>query len=72
MASEKFGGEGQNALKRIKGEIELKMPIFSNFSCEFEVMQKDANMLAKELDFFDVVYLDPLIISTLIVLIILC
>lgn len=55
----KFGGEGQNALKRIKGEIELKMPIFSNFSCEFEVMQKDASMLAKELDFFDVVYLDP-------------
>ncbi|EEU7461843.1 DNA adenine methylase, partial [Campylobacter jejuni] len=55
----KFGGEAQNALKRIKGEIELKMPIFSNFSCEFEVMQKDANMLAKELDFFDVVYLDP-------------
>lgn len=55
----KFGGEGQNALKRIKGDIELKMPIFSNFSCEFEVMQKDANMLAKELDFFDVVYLDP-------------
>ncbi|MCG4139193.1 DNA adenine methylase, partial [Campylobacter jejuni] len=55
----KFGGEAQNALKRIKGDIELKMPIFSNFSCEFEVVQKDANLLAKELENIDVAYLDP-------------
>ncbi|MBM0636459.1 DNA adenine methylase [Campylobacter sp. VicNov18] len=55
----KFGGQAQNALKRIKGDIELKMPIFSNFSCEFEVMQKDANLLAKELDQIDLAYLDP-------------
>lgn len=55
----KFGGEAGNALKRIKGEIELKMPIFSNFFCEFKVIQKDANILAKELDNIDVIYLDP-------------
>lgn len=55
----KFGGEGQNALKRIKGDIELKMPVFSNFSCEFEVAQKDANGLAKELENIDLAYLDP-------------
>lgn len=55
----KFGGEAGNALKRIEGQISLKMPIFSNFSCEFEVVQKDANILAKELDSFDLAYLDP-------------
>ncbi len=55
----KFGGEGENALKRIKGEIELKMPIFSNFFCEFEVLHKDALILAKELPNIDVAYLDP-------------
>lgn len=55
----KFGGEAGNALSRIKGDIELKMPIFSNFSCDFKVFQKDANELAKELDSLDLAYLDP-------------
>ncbi|MCH5336628.1 MAG: DNA adenine methylase [Campylobacter sp.] len=55
----KFGGEAQNALVRILGDISLKMPIFSNFKCEFEVLQKDANVLAKELDIIDLAYLDP-------------
>ncbi|WP_445141685.1 DNA adenine methylase [Campylobacter sp.] len=54
-----FGGEGRNALKRILTPIELKMPVFSNFNVEFEVMQKDANLLANELDKVDLVYLDP-------------
>lgn len=68
----KFGGEAQNALKRIKGDIELKMPIFSNFSCEFEVVQKDANLLAKSLKISMWLILILLIINTLIVRIILC
>ncbi|MCV3413927.1 DNA adenine methylase [Campylobacter lari] len=55
----KFGGNGANALTRIKGDITLKMPVFSNFICEYEVFQKDANILTKELDNFDVAYLDP-------------
>ncbi|MCR6587387.1 DNA adenine methylase [Campylobacter insulaenigrae] len=55
----KFGGNAGHALSRIKGDIALKMPIFSNFTCEFEVCQKDANILAKELDGIEVVYLDP-------------
>ncbi|MFY0746242.1 DNA adenine methylase [Campylobacter sp. LH-2024] len=55
----KFGGEGENALKRIKGKIDLKLPIFSNFECPFIVEQKDANCLAKEIDLLDVIYLDP-------------
>ena len=54
----KFGGSGQNALSRILGEIKLKMPVFSNFSCPFEVWQKDANSLAKELDSVDIAYFD--------------
>lgn len=55
----KFGGIGENALSRIKGDINLKLPVFSNFNCEFKVFQKDANELAKELDNIDVAYLDP-------------
>lgn len=55
----KFGGEAGNALKRIKGQISLKMPIFSNFNAKFEVTQKEANTLAKELDSIDLAYLDP-------------
>ena len=55
----KFGGEAANALKRIKGEISLKKPIFSNFSCEFKVEQKEALSLASELESVDLAYLDP-------------
>ena len=54
-----FGGEGKNALKRILAPIELKMPVFSNFNVEFEVFQKDANLLAEELGDINLVYLDP-------------
>ncbi|WP_172198503.1 DNA adenine methylase [Campylobacter sp. RM16188] len=54
-----FGGEGKNALKRILAPIELKMPVFSNFNVEFEVMQKDANLLASEIGKIDLAYLDP-------------
>lgn len=55
----KFGGSGENALSRIKGQIKLPMPIFSNFSCPFEVAQKNANELVKDLEKVDIAYLDP-------------
>lgn len=55
----KFGGSAENALKRIKGAIKLPMPVFSNFSCPFEVAQKNANELVKELDKVDIAYFDP-------------
>jgi len=55
----KFGGVGENALPRIKGKIEIKKPIFSNFSCQYCVFQKDANELVKELPFVDLAYIDP-------------
>ncbi|MBF0916542.1 MAG: DNA adenine methylase [Campylobacter sp.] len=54
-----FGGQGQNAISRITSDINLTKPIFSNFSVPFEVYQKDANLLAKELSGLDLVYLDP-------------
>lgn len=55
----KFGGARANALNRICKDIELKIPIFSNFHCPFEVFKKDANALAKEIENIDVAYLDP-------------
>lgn len=53
-----FGGEGLNALSRIMGQISLPMPIFSNYNVPFDVIQKDANVLAGEID-CDLCYIDP-------------
>lgn len=55
----KYGGDGENALKRIKGRIELKKPIFSNYNSDVFISQKDSNQLVKELPKTDVVYIDP-------------
>ena len=55
----KFGGSGANALPRILGKISLKMPVFSNFFCDYEVVQKEASELAKELESVDIAYFDP-------------
>lgn len=54
-----FGGNAQNALVRILGDIKLQEPIFSNFDCRSEVHQKDINELIKELPEVDVAYYDP-------------
>ncbi len=56
-----FGGQGENALARIKREIVLDTPIFSDFECPLFVYKKDVNELVKEknLPFFDLVYYDP-------------
>jgi adenine-specific DNA-methyltransferase len=56
-----FGGAGENALFRIKGEITLKMPIFCDIECTVDVYRKDINQLAEDstLGEFDLVYLDP-------------
>lgn len=55
----KFGGDGENALDRIMGNIELKKPVFSNYSCQVTVFNKDANVLAEELSGLDITYIDP-------------
>lgn len=54
-----FGGSGKNALLRILGEIEVQIPVFSNFSCESFVTQKDAIDAIKTTPHVDIAYLDP-------------
>lgn len=55
----KFGGDGENALSRIKGKIEIEKPILSDKENKYTVYQKDANVLVKELKDLDIVYMDP-------------
>lgn len=54
-----FGGNSKNALTRIKRDIELQSPVFSNFNCKSKVHRADANSLLKSLDPVDVAYFDP-------------
>jgi len=56
-----FGGNGENALTRIKQEIILDTPIFSNFECPVYVHKRNINELVrdKKLPTFDLVYYDP-------------
>ena len=56
-----FGGSGENALTRIKQEITLDTPIFSDFECPVYVHKRDTNELVqdKKLPNFDLVYYDP-------------
>ena len=55
----KFGGSNGDALVRIKGRIELDVPVLSRFECDVEVHQKDANTLANQLRGLDLAYFDP-------------
>ena len=54
-----FGGSGKYALNRIKGDIEIKSPYLSNFSCEYRIYQEDATKLVTKLKDIDLAYLDP-------------
>ncbi len=55
-----FGGAGRNALTRILGDIELMMPVFSRFECDFRISQKDATQAALDMpEAVDLAYLDP-------------
>jgi len=54
-----FGGSGSDALIRIKGDITMQVPILSNFECDYEVYQKDANKLVRILPEVDLAYIDP-------------
>lgn len=55
----KFGGDGENALERILGKIELKKPVFSNYNCQVTLFKEDANVLVKHLRGLDITYIDP-------------
>lgn len=58
-----FGGKGENALKRILGDIDLQIPFFTINESKVEVYNEDANSLVKKLgkkkQHFDIAYLDP-------------
>lgn len=58
-----FGGQGKHALERICGEIQLCLPVFSNFESEVRILQADAEEAARQLaaqgTALDLVYLDP-------------
>jgi adenine-specific DNA-methyltransferase len=54
-----FGGAHQDALLRIKGDINLQFPVFSNFSCRYKVYNGDSNKIIKEAPEVDLAYLDP-------------
>ncbi len=64
-----FGGNGRNALSRIRGKISLPFPFFSDFECKSRVFNCDANALVLDQtlydkDFtsdgvFDLAYFDP-------------
>jgi adenine-specific DNA-methyltransferase len=54
-----FGGQNKDALFRIKGNIKLPFPIFSNFNCETIISNGDSNKIIKDLPEVDIAYLDP-------------
>jgi len=54
-----FGGQGENALQRIKGEIKLDYPIFSDAECPVHIYQDDTNKLVNKLPEVDIAYYDP-------------
>lgn len=55
----KFGGTAENALTRILGEIDLPVPIFSNYECPVHIFNRDTNELVNELPEMDITYYDP-------------
>lgn len=54
-----FGGAGENALQRIKGEIFLECPIFCERECPVEVLRGDTTAVAADLPEVDLAYYDP-------------
>jgi adenine-specific DNA-methyltransferase len=55
----KFGGNNEDALTRILGNIAIPFPIFSNFECEYEVHRGDSNVIIDSVDNIDLAYIDP-------------
>ena len=54
-----YGGTSSDALRRIRGRIELEAPVLSRFECEYAVRQQDANELARQVRDLDLAYIDP-------------
>lgn len=54
-----FGGNNKDALVRIKGNIGLPLPIFSNFESEVKICHGDSNEIVESVEEVDLAYLDP-------------
>jgi adenine-specific DNA-methyltransferase len=54
-----FGGTRGDAISRIRGNIGLPFPVFSNFSCPVCIYREDAACAAEKAPPVDVAYLDP-------------
>ena len=54
-----FGGSANNALQRIRGEIKLKMPVFSNFTSEKLILNGDVRSVVSQVENIDLAYFDP-------------
>ena len=54
-----FGGKNCDALSRIKGDITLPFPVFSNFNSAAVICQGDSNKIIYELPETDLAYIDP-------------
>lgn len=54
-----YGGKNGDALFRIRGDITLPFPVFSNFSCETKILSGDAVDACERVEEVDVAYLDP-------------
>lgn len=54
-----FGGDGRDALTRIKRDIHIPVPVLSNFSCTVDIYQDDANEIIRQAPEADLAYIDP-------------
>lgn len=54
-----FGGNNKNCLQRIKKDISISIPIFSQHECDVKVFKQDINELIKQIPEVDLAYYDP-------------
>jgi adenine-specific DNA-methyltransferase len=55
----RYGGSHGDALERIRGQIALDVPPLSQFECEVDVLQDDANAAVGRVRDLDLAYFDP-------------
>ena len=54
-----YGGTSSDALTRIRGLIELELPVLSRFECDYAVHQGHANDIVRCIKDLDLAYIDP-------------
>jgi adenine-specific DNA-methyltransferase len=55
----RYGGNSEDALSRIKGDMDLPFPVWSNFEGSLGIYREDANRLVSKIPEADLAYLDP-------------